>query len=88
MRMAAIDTLTNKVIATVPIGQAPQAVVYVPDAVPEGDGLQNLQPLGVAGQAAHLTLSAAAAPGRSRRRPASRCSIKGCCRCCRRRSPA
>ncbi len=57
--MTAIDTLTNTVIATVPIGQAPQAVVYVPDAVPEGDGLQNLQPLGIAGQAAHLTLSAA-----------------------------
>ena len=32
-RIAAIDTLTNKVIATSPIGQAPQAVVYVPDAV-------------------------------------------------------
>ncbi len=32
-RMAAIDTLTNKVIATNPIGQAPQAVVYVPNAV-------------------------------------------------------
>ena len=33
-RMAAIDTLTNKVIATSPIGQTPQAVVYVPQAVP------------------------------------------------------
>jgi YVTN family beta-propeller protein len=55
---AAIDTLTNKVIANIPIGQAPQAVAYVPDAVPEGDGLQNLQPLGVAGQAAHLALIA------------------------------
>jgi YVTN family beta-propeller protein len=33
-RMTAIDTLTNKVIATSPIGQAPQAVVYVPQAVP------------------------------------------------------
>jgi YVTN family beta-propeller protein len=54
--LAAIDTLTNKVIATVPIGQAAQAVNYVPDAVPEGDGRQGLQPLGVAGQAAHLTL--------------------------------
>ena len=42
-----IDTATNKVIANVPIGQAPQAVVYVPNAVPEGDGRQNLQPLGV-----------------------------------------
>jgi YVTN family beta-propeller protein len=33
-RMTAIDTLTNKVIATSPIGQAPQAVAYVPQAVP------------------------------------------------------
>ncbi len=55
--MTAIDTLTNKVVATVPIGQAPQAVTYVPDAVTDGPGTQNLQPLGVAGQAAHLTLA-------------------------------
>ena len=55
--LAAIDTLTNKVIATVPIGQAPQAVAYVPNAVPEGDGTQGLQPLGVAGQATHLALA-------------------------------
>ena len=55
-RLVAIDTLTNKVIATVPIGQAPQAVVYVPDAVPEGAGTQGLQPLGVAGQAAHFAM--------------------------------
>lgn len=55
--LAAIDTLTNKVVATIPIGQAPQAVNYVPGAVPEGDGMQNLQPLGVAGQAAHLSLT-------------------------------
>jgi YVTN family beta-propeller protein len=55
--LAAIDTLTNKVIATVPIGQAAQAVNYVPNAVPEGDGRQGLQPLGVAGQAAHLALA-------------------------------
>ncbi len=33
-RIAAIDTVTNKVIATSPIGQAAQAVVYVPDAIP------------------------------------------------------
>jgi YVTN family beta-propeller protein len=57
-RLAAIDTLTNKVIATVPIGQAAQAVTYVPNAVPEGEGTQGLQPLGVAGQAAHLSLAA------------------------------
>ncbi len=54
--LVAIDTLTNTVIATVPIGQAAQAVNYVPDAVPEGDGMQGLQPLGVAGAVAHLTL--------------------------------
>uniref|UniRef100_E1TKC8 40-residue YVTN family beta-propeller repeat protein n=1 Tax=Burkholderia sp. (strain CCGE1003) TaxID=640512 RepID=E1TKC8_BURSG len=57
--LAAIDTLTNKVIAQIPIGQAPQAVTYVPGAVPEGDGTQNLQPLGVAGNTVHLHLTAA-----------------------------
>ncbi len=57
--LTAIDTLTNKAIATVPIGQAPQAVIYVPNAVPEGDGAQGLRPLGVAGQTAHLTLAPA-----------------------------
>jgi YVTN family beta-propeller protein len=55
--LTAIDTLTNKVIATVPIGQAPQAITYVPNAVPEGDGTQGLQPLGVAGGAVHLLLA-------------------------------
>jgi YVTN family beta-propeller protein len=33
-KVAAIDTSKNEVIATSPIGQAPQALVYVPDAVP------------------------------------------------------
>jgi YVTN family beta-propeller protein len=56
-RLAAIDTLTNKVIATVAIGQAAQAVNYVPNAVPDGDGTQGLQPLGIAGEAAHLALA-------------------------------
>jgi YVTN family beta-propeller protein len=55
--LAAIDTLTNKVIATVSIGQAPQAVTYVPNAVPEGDGKQGLQALGLAGQTTHLALA-------------------------------
>ena len=55
--VVAIDTLTNKVIATSPIGQGPQALVYVSDAVPEGVGAQNLQPLGIAGLAAHLRLA-------------------------------
>jgi YVTN family beta-propeller protein len=73
-KVAAIDTLKNEVIATSPIGQAPQALVYVPDAVPapsgalnsamtrmpvvpEGLGTENLQPLGVAGQSAQLSLA-------------------------------
>jgi len=55
--LAAIDTLTNQVVATVPIGQAPQAINYVPDAVPQGDGTQGLQTIGVAGQVTHLTLA-------------------------------
>jgi YVTN family beta-propeller protein len=53
-RIAAIDTLTNKVVATSPIGQAPQAVIYVPDAV--SVGAKNLQSLGAAGQSAQLWL--------------------------------
>lgn len=44
-------------VTTIAIGQAPQALVYVPNAVPAGDGTQNLQPLGQAGAAAHLTLA-------------------------------
>ena len=52
----AIDTLENKVTATIPIGQAAQALVYVPNAVPTGEGTQNLEPLGSAGQAVHLEL--------------------------------
>jgi YVTN family beta-propeller protein len=58
--IAAIDTITNKLIATSPVGQAPQAIAYVPNAVPEGDGTQGLQQLGVAGQAAHLLLGPSA----------------------------
>ncbi|WP_454659111.1 YncE family protein [Bosea beijingensis] len=62
-KLAAIDTLTNKVIAQIPIGQAAQAVNYVPNAVPEGDGAANLQPLGIAGQAVHFNLSPVAGTG-------------------------
>jgi YVTN family beta-propeller protein len=83
-KMTAIDTLTNTVIATAPIGQAPQGVAYVPNAVPEttgaelgnaamstagasmpgGAGTGELQPLGVAGQAAHYLLTMAP-PGKA-----------------------
>ena len=43
--VAVIDTATKKVIATIPIGQGPQGVAYVPGAVPSGQGLDNLVPL-------------------------------------------
>jgi YVTN family beta-propeller protein len=56
-RAAVIDTLENKVIDTISIGQAPQGVAYVPNAVPQGDGMQDLQPLGAATQLVQLTLA-------------------------------
>jgi YVTN family beta-propeller protein len=57
--VTAIDTSTNRVIATIPNGQAAQALVYVPEAAPAGiAGTENLQPLGLAGAAVHLALTA------------------------------
>ena len=53
-----IDTVSNKVITTVPIGQTTQALVYVPNAVPDGPGLDNLGLLGEAGNTARLHLEA------------------------------
>jgi len=57
-QLAVIDTATNEVVGNISIGQAPQAVTYVPNAVPEGDGMQNLMPLGASNQAIHLELAA------------------------------
>ena len=54
---AAIDTITNTVIANITIGQTTQALVYVPNAVPSGDGTQNLSPPGDAANTARLHLS-------------------------------
>ena len=54
----AIDTVTNKVIANIPIGQTTQALVYVPNAVQNGPGTENLMPLGVAANTARLHLEA------------------------------
>ena len=39
-----IDTLTQKRIGRVPVGYAPQALVYIPNAVTMGEGKENLQP--------------------------------------------
>ncbi|MBS0363590.1 MAG: YncE family protein [Proteobacteria bacterium] len=55
--VAAIDTASNTVVATIPIGQAPQGVMYAPGAVPNGQGLENLVPLGLAASKAMLTLA-------------------------------
>jgi YVTN family beta-propeller protein len=54
----AIDTVSNKVIANIPIGQTTQALVYVPNAVPNGPGTENLMPLGVAANTTRLHLEA------------------------------
>ena len=70
-RIIAIGTLTNSVVATSPVGQAPQGVVYVPNAIPfmhasdnsamttmpEVARRENLQPLGVGGLSTQLWLA-------------------------------
>ena len=57
-----IDTLSNQVIATLPGGQAGQALVYVPTAVPTGNGLSNLVPLGSSGESVHLFMGPPGSP--------------------------
>jgi YVTN family beta-propeller protein len=58
--VTAIDTAINQIFATIPNGQAAQALVYVPGAAPAAAaGVENLQPLGIAGAAVHLTLAGA-----------------------------
>jgi YVTN family beta-propeller protein len=55
--VTAIDTLTNTVITTIPSGQGPQGLAYVPNAVPNGTGTEHLIPLGDLGKAVHLNLA-------------------------------
>jgi YVTN family beta-propeller protein len=58
--LVVIDTASNAIFAQVPVGQAPQALVYIPEAVPvESSGLLGLQPLGVAACAAHVMMVSA-----------------------------
>lgn len=52
----AIDTSTNQCLATIPVGQLPQALVYVPNAVASNRGTANLRPVELAAQALHLEL--------------------------------
>jgi YVTN family beta-propeller protein len=56
--LAVIDTMANRVVGNIPIGQAPQAIAYVSNAVPARDGLQNLEPLAGAAGLTTLTLGA------------------------------
>src|SRR5580658_5375730 len=49
----AIDTATNRCVATIPVGQLPQALV----AVASDNGTANLRPLGLAAQALHVELT-------------------------------
>jgi YVTN family beta-propeller protein len=60
--VSVIDVAKRKEIATVPIGQAPQALVYVLGAVPDGPGTTNLSPLGESQRPVVLTLLAEGAP--------------------------
>jgi YVTN family beta-propeller protein len=64
--LVAIDTSTNTVVASSPIGQAPQAVAYVSNAVPEGEGLGGLQPPGIAAGVTHLSLRSVTDPAEAR----------------------
>jgi YVTN family beta-propeller protein len=52
----AIDTLTNTVIATIPVGELPQALVYVPHATTSDSGTANLKPLGISSPLLHLEM--------------------------------
>lgn len=56
--VAVIDTHNYQVVTTIPSGQSPQGMVYIPNAVPSGEGTNNLLPLGIAGEAVHLALVA------------------------------
>lgn len=61
--LAVIDTSNHRVVAHIPIGQGAQAVVYVPNAVPEGNGMAGLQPLSTVGTATQLTLKSVPGTG-------------------------
>src|SRR5260370_36023028 len=48
--------MTNRIVATILVGQLPQALVYVPGAVSSDAGTANLKPLGISSDALHLEL--------------------------------
>jgi YVTN family beta-propeller protein len=52
----AIDTFSNRIVANIPVGQLPQALVYVPNATEDDKGTANLKALGPANEALHVEL--------------------------------
>lgn len=56
-KIAVIDTKRNAVVANVVIGQAPQAIAYVPGAAASAAADQSLAKLGVAGNTVQLKLT-------------------------------
>jgi YVTN family beta-propeller protein len=59
----AIDAVTNRIIATISVGQLPQALVYVSHATTSDSGTANLKPLGPATGALHVELVPPESPG-------------------------
>ena len=55
-----IDAVSRRSLGRIPIGQAPQALVYVSNAVPQGSGTTNLKPLAEVMRPLTLTLLAPA----------------------------
>ncbi|MBC7879811.1 MAG: hypothetical protein H7Y37_00615 [Anaerolineae bacterium] len=58
--VAVIDTLTNRVLTTMPGGQSPQALVYVPGAAANANGQANLVPLNELGAVVRLAMGSSA----------------------------
>lgn len=56
-KLAVIDTASNKVIANIPIGQAPQALAFVSNAAASTVADTSLAQLGIAGNTFSLSLS-------------------------------
>ena len=54
-----IDTASNKPLKTIKVGQLPQALVYVPNAVRDGDSRQNLVALDTLDGADHIRMQSA-----------------------------
>jgi YVTN family beta-propeller protein len=51
-----IDTASNQIVASIPVGQLPQALVYVPNATTDDNGTANLKPLSPTTTALHVEL--------------------------------